>query len=408
MLSPRVSSWGALVAIGVALCLAPRRALAQGAPDRVAVLTMGPGDHPFTRFGHNAILLEWDNGENAVYNFGTFEFDGLQGVEDFMAGRFRYWLSVGSLSGTLRSYAAARRALSAQELSLSAAERGRLFAALADNARPEQRYYAYDYYQDNCSTRVRDALNVVLGGALKQQVQGAGRLTYRQHTLRLVGQAPLLYFGLDSALGRPTDRPLSRWDELFLPQELHDELARANRPGSGQPLVRAERVLLTAERPPLPVLPPARTLPYGLLGACVGLSLAALGVGAARSRTARVALGALTALLGLLLGLLGAALLVFACSKHWAAHDNTSLLACPPWSLGLIWSGGRLARGRRSWPAIGLLLGASLLTSAALLAFAIPSPHEPLRQAMLFVPLWAGWLYGAWRASGSPPLSRSS
>ena len=73
---------------------------------------MGPGDHPFTRFGHNALLLEWGaggRGRNAVYNFGTFEFDGLSGVRDFMAGRFRYWLSVTSLEQTLRAYAAAER-----------------------------------------------------------------------------------------------------------------------------------------------------------------------------------------------------------------------------------------------------------------------------------------------------------
>lgn len=397
MPSPRVSSWGALVWILVALCCAPRNAQAQEAPDRVSVLTMGPGDHPFTRFGHNAILLEWADGRDAVYNFGTFEFDGLRGAEDFMAGRFRYWLSVGSLSGTLRAYGAARRALGAQELSLTPAERAQLSAALAENALPAHRYYAYDYYQDNCSTRVRDALNTLLGGALERQVHGAGRFSYRQHTLRLVGEAPLLYFGLDSALGRPTDRPISRWEELFLPQELHDELARARRPGSAEPLVRAERVLLTAgHRAPLPAAPPRRTLLYAALGAALGLGLAALGTRARRW------FGVLTALLGLFLGVFGSALLVFACSKHWAAHDNVSLLACPPWALGLVWCGARLARGRKSWPALGVLLGASLLTSLVLLAFAVPSPHEPLRQAALFVPLWAGWLYGARRAGSRP------
>src|SRR5688572_31500404 len=93
----------------------PREAQAVSPPARVSVLTMGPGEHPFTRFGHNAILLEWDHGprQNAVYNYGTFAFDGLQGVEDFMAGRFRYWLSVSSMQSTLRAYGRAGRSLTA-------------------------------------------------------------------------------------------------------------------------------------------------------------------------------------------------------------------------------------------------------------------------------------------------------
>src|SRR4051812_3278286 len=97
----RLPIWVALVAaLWLGLCVASP-AHAQQPLARVSVLTMGPGDHPFTRFGHNAILLEWADGRNAVYNFGTFEFDGVKGAEDFMAGRFRYWLSVGSLEATL-------------------------------------------------------------------------------------------------------------------------------------------------------------------------------------------------------------------------------------------------------------------------------------------------------------------
>src|SRR6185436_13979893 len=169
----RLPSWVALAA-ALLLALFGARAEAQQPPARVSVLTMGPGDHPFTRFGHNAILLEWADGRNAVYNFGTFEFDGVKGAEDFMAGRFRYWLSVGSLDRTVAAYHAERRSLTAQELALSRAERERLAAALADNALPEHRYYDYDYYRDNCSTRVRDVIDRLLDGQLRRGVTGPG------------------------------------------------------------------------------------------------------------------------------------------------------------------------------------------------------------------------------------------
>lgn len=375
-------------------------------PAKVSVLTMGPGDHPFTRFGHNAILLEWNgNGPapNQVYNFGTFAFDGLQGAQDFMAGRFRYWLSVTTLEVTKRAYAAERRSLSAQELELTSEERATLFERLRVNARLENRYYDYDYYRDNCSTRVRDALDQLLGGQLAREVGGPGRLSFRQHTLRLVEDTPWLYFGLDVALGTPTDRPTTRWEELFLPQELHDVLAHATRELDGRtvPLVRAESRLVHASRVAQPRRPPERSGAYAGWGGALGLLLSALGAAGARFRPARVAFGSVTALLGAALGLLGSALTLFALSKHWAAHDNPSLLACPPWSLALLVLGASVAFKRRgSSRALIVVLAASLATSLLLLELALAGvlgdAREALRGAFLFTPLWLGWLVGAW------------
>jgi hypothetical protein len=394
--------WGAECALLLASLLAASPAGALEAPDRVSVLTMGPGDHPFTRFGHNALLLEWDDGQhrkNAVYNFGTFEFRGLSGVRDFMAGRFRYWLSVTSLERTVRAYAADNRSLIAQELALGTDERFELYRALADNALPEHRYYDYDYYQDNCSTRVRDALNRVLSGSLQQSVVGPGRLTFRQHTLALTGDTPWLYLGLDLALGTPTDRPTTRWQELFLPRELHDALGRASRELGGQrvPLVLRETELLRAARTPLPRNPPARSLAFGAVGVALGGAFAALGRAARNQRAGRVLFGVLTALFGLALGLLGSALVIFWASKHWAAHANASLLGCPPWALALAGLGVAFALGRpHGLRKLRWLLGACAISASALLLIAVAqSGHESLRMALLFLPLWTGALWGA-------------
>jgi hypothetical protein len=401
----RLSGWGALAAALLVVLCVTRQAAAEEPPARVSVLTMGPGDHPFTRFGHNAILLEWDgngHGRNAVYNFGTFQFDGLQGVNDFMAGRFRYWLSVSSLERTLRTYAADKRSLSAQELALTSSERAELYRTLADNALPEHRYYDYDYYRDNCSTRVRDALDGLLAGALRRGVVGQGRLTFREHTLTLTRDTPWLYFGLDLALGTPTDLPTTRWEELFLPQELHAALAQTQRELDGQrvPLVQRERQLLSAARPPLAREPRTPWLALGGSGSLLGVAFAALGGLARRRRAGRVLFGSATALLGTALGLLGLALSAFWASKHWAAHANRSLLACPPWALGLLLLGIGFALGRPgSTRPLLLLLRASLASTCALFLLSlVSSNHQSLRMVALFLPLWAGWLWGAEQA----------
>ena len=391
---------GWLVCVGLVLT-SPAAAWATEPPARVSVLTMGPGQHPFTRFGHNAILLEWEGGArpNAVYNFGTFAFHGLQGVSDFMAGRFRYWLSVGTLEGTLRSYGRAGRSLTAQELRLSAAERAQLAELLELNAAPENRYYDYDYYRDNCSTRVRDVLDRLLGGELQRSIAGPGRLTFRQHTLRLLSDAPFVYAGLDLALGAATDRPTTRWQELFLPQELHDELSLAQRELDGRrvPLVARQRQLLSSSFPPTPSEPPERRLWFLVAGVALGGAFVTLGASGRRRRWLRVVFGLYSALWGAALGLLGVVFSWFwFFSKHEAAFQNRALLGAPPWALGCAVLGIALALGRpRAHERLRALVLLSALTSAGLLLLAVtPWGRESLRLALLFGPLWGGWLLG--------------
>jgi len=378
---------------------------------RAYVLTMGPGDHPFARFGHNALLLEWP-GRSVVYNFGTFAFDGLDGVKDFMAGRFRYWLSLSSLDRTLEFYASQNRTLVTQELDLTIEERQELARALAENALPEHRYYNYDYYYDNCTTRVRDAVDRALGGALKRAITGSGRYTYREHTERLSADEPWLYFALDLALGPLTDRPTTRFDELWVPDQLEQALASAKieRDGVQRPLVMATRTLVTADRPPAREAPPSRAGWFGLFGLGIGAALFALADRARTSRIARAAFGGFTALFGLFFGLIGSVLLVFwLFTKHWSAYRNENLLVCAPWAVLLAFTAFGLALGRpRATERTRLLLKASAV--AALLAFLlalIPGfGQDNTRIAALFTPIWLALYLGACRITGKHPLGQ--
>ncbi|HEX2672805.1 MAG TPA: DUF4105 domain-containing protein, partial [Polyangiaceae bacterium] len=119
----------------------------------ISLLTMGPGAHPFTKFGHSAIWIHDPSAQiDEVYNYGTFAFDSPTLMVDSVAGKLPYWLSVQSMRGTLRTYRTQGRSLVASELELTPAEAARLYAALRENARPENAYYRYDYYRDNCST----------------------------------------------------------------------------------------------------------------------------------------------------------------------------------------------------------------------------------------------------------------
>jgi hypothetical protein len=372
------------------------------------VLTMGPGDGPFEKFGHNAIWIhDATIDEDYVYNFGTYSFSSSDLLGKFWVGRLKYWLSRrNSIKGTVRSYSRDNRSVVAQKLDLDPEQKQRLFEALEANLEPENRYYKYDYYLDNCSTRVRDAVDEVTGGALRQVAPAPARHTFRGHTLRSTADLFAEYLVLDAAMGSYIDRPIDNWAEMFLPAELQAGLARARlrgADGSERPLVSEEQVLFAATRPDKPVDPP-RWLPWFLLaGATLGGALAGLGALARAGRVAaRVVLGALVALCGAALGFLGC-FYVFAwvVTDHRVAWANENVLQMPPWTLALAALGVGVALG---WPRatrIAWFLAAAATAAAALgvLLKVLPwFPQENWRWVAFCLPLWGGGAVGLWLA----------
>jgi hypothetical protein len=220
---------------------------------------MGPGDHPFTRFGHDALLVEdTSSGSTLVYNYGTFVFDSPWLAIDFLRGRLQYWLSVSPLHAVVRHYAVERRSIAAQELRIEAAERLRIANFLARTERSSARFYKYDYYRDNCGTRLRDLLDGAIGGRLRAASLDRAPLTYREETLRSTAEDVPLSLGLDVAMGPLIDRPLTVWESEFLPARLADAARSVRVPGPAGdvPFVVAERVLLAAPGRTVRATPP--------------------------------------------------------------------------------------------------------------------------------------------------------
>ena len=387
-----------LLVLLVSLLTPALRAAEPGANLRISLLTMGSGEHPFTKFGHSAIWVH-DATElrDEVYNYGTFAFDSPTLLLDSVAGKLPYWLSVQSMSGTLRAYAEQGRSLLASELELTPSERLLLHAALRENARPERRYYRYDYYRDNCSTRVRDIVDRVLGGQIRRQPREPASMTYRAHTLRLVADNPLLYLGMDLAVGREADTPVTFWDEAWLPERLHALFVRATVDHDGRtlPLIRSEQTLLATRFPEPRVTPPNWSVEYLAAGLAAGIWFSALGWLAGSGRRApRAALGASYITVGLTLGLLGCALcyLTFF-SAHSAAASNYNVLLLPPWILLLCAAGVGVMLGKPGavFSARWASVGAAVSSAGALLVHGVSqNPQVNLQELAALLPLWLG------------------
>jgi hypothetical protein len=372
-------------------------ALAEPGEDlTISALTFGPSDHPFFKFGHNAILIQPKDGQGLVFNFGTFQFDSPALIPKFLRGRFKYWLSVAGAEDTMESYAAADRTILAQELDLTPAQRWALWQALRDNARPENREYLYDYFYDNCSTRVRDAIDRVTDGRVRAAGQSPARMTFRSHALRVTADLLPEYLGLYLGLGRATDVPIDFWNEAFLPERLSD-LLRAARLSDGtgeKPLVKSEKVVYQSTRSAKPATPPNWNLYFLGIGLTVGLSLFLFGRLGARFALARILFGCTASVLGLALGLIGLILVcLWAFTNHKAAHANANIMQLAPWALLLVGYGIGVALRRENSirKARGVALSAFAFSAVGIAGKVLPGLNQdnwPF--ILLFFPVWLG------------------
>ena len=309
----------------------------------VYLLTFGWGDAVWERFGHNAIWIR-DRAHNTdlTYNWGMFDFNQPHFIWRFVTGDTRYWMEPIDLQAMVRYYRQFNRSILAQELNLTPAQRLKLQQYVTINALPQNKFYRYDYYRDNCSTRLRDAVDHAVGGQLQTStVSRMTQGTYRWHTQRLMtGDLPL-YTGVTLALGRPADKPLSMWEEMFLPVRMANDLRSvtiSDSSGNQIPLVRSESTLFVAGRAPEPATAPD----YLPIFVAIGIVYAALLVVLVRSAEngAKGSLFGATALATLwsVVAGVGGLALVFAWlfTSHYFMGRNENLMQFDPLSIALV------------------------------------------------------------------------
>lgn len=361
---------------------------------QISLLTIGPGDIYFERFGHNAIVVhDPASNETVAYNYGIFDFEQEDFLLNFARGRMRYRIAADALDDDLRMYRDEGRSIIEQRLSLLPAQARELADFLDWNERPENRFYRYDYFEANCSTRVRDALDRALGGALHAQSEGRARgYTYRLDALRLMAPEPLLMLGIDLGLGPYADQRIDFWQESFVPATLRSVVGQTTtRSADGQsvPLVAQSDVIASGRVEEPPALPPDLRWPFLIAGLAIGCAL--LWLQHPRRAFARIPLAMFATVFELFCGLGGAVLLLlWFGTEHHAAWRNENLFLLNPLCLLLIPAWIRSARAR--WIVRGTTLWIAWLVVACA-GFALFSKILPwfvqanLAWIVLFAPI---------------------
>jgi hypothetical protein len=420
---------------GTTLPQAPR----DGEALRVFLMTMGPGDKVWERFGHNALWIHDPvRGTDIAYNYGLFRFDQPGFIRRFVQGRMLYSVGGEDVYRTAAHYRALNRSVWVQELELTAEQKLALVEFLEWNVRPENADYRYDYYRDNCSTRIRDALDRVLGGQIRAQTGGLVEATYRFHTRRLTADDVPLDFGIALASGQPVDRPLSVWEEMFLPMEMQQHfrgLVVRDENGAEIPLVRNESTWFIADRPPVREAPPRSWPAFLVAGTLLGALMGVLGhvsgrpavpasdagrhgpgapPGTSDPRPGRsprheraLSLGflAVVSVWLLVTGLLGTAIAgMWGFTDHYVTYRNENVLQANPLALLLLaLAAAGLGRVRAKALARWLAVAIAGLALLGVLLKLLPGFQQanPLVLA-LTVPAHAGMAWGVWhRTRGS-------
>lgn len=196
----------------------------------ISIITIGPGKQLYDSFGHNAIRVsDPSNGKDLAFNYGTFDFNTPNFYIKFGQGKLPYALSVSTYDGFLRNYIAEKRWIKQQKLDLTYGEKIAIFEFLLNNAQPSNREYQYDFFLDNCATRIRDVLAVNLGSKLSYQDKQYAPFLY---SFRELIQQRLHWnswgsLGIDIALGAVIDRTANPWEHQFLPDYVFESLKSA-------------------------------------------------------------------------------------------------------------------------------------------------------------------------------------
>lgn len=408
-----------VVTLALLACAEPAIAGETPATPTVYLVTMHPGEALFTGFGHIAFrIVDPAAGTDDVYDYGTYEAnDPLLGWK-FLVGTLPYYCSHTTYQDMVDWYSQDFGGIVLQELALDPEQVARLAARVVEDCLPENAAYQYHHFTNNCSTRLRDILDDLLGGRLSQATvgQGAGK------SLRDLIDASMarwefsvtrwLVFGL---LNWEIDGEADRWQQMFLPWYLGHELeglSRTGLPGSTA-LVRSRVVDLGTDR--AEPAPPGIGFGIFFLVLLAGLASLPLLVTGRSHRRGTLLVRVLLAVVGVLGGLYGTLVaFTWIASPYPETGPNLTLLCFHPahfllavaavrWNRASCWAGFA-----RCYLAAGLCI--SLLILATNLAGIEPQRLWPYSLACIAVclPLWLHLRGGASPPSPTPAAAARS
>lgn len=308
----------------------------------LSIITCGPYQGElYSAFGHSAIrVVDPILGFDIAYNYGVFDFNQPNFYLNFTRGYLYYKLGVYSYPDFRDFYISYNRYVHEQILAIDSVQKQKIFSYLENNALPQNQTYRYDYFYNNCASKVRD----VFAEVFKDQIKFDGSFIKTDYTIRdlthnYLTQQPWGSLGIDICLGLPMDKKASPYEYMFLPDYIESSFDHTTL--NGNPMVKQKVAVYESvpEKTPFHWYHP--WIVFGLLLMSVSFLSYRDWKRKATTKWFDVTLFSVLGLLGLLLFILWIA------TDHKAAANNFNLLWAFP--LHLIGAIGLLKKNAGKW-----------------------------------------------------------
>ena len=274
---------------------------------RISLLTCSPGEELYSAWGHTAIrVTDSASGTDMVFNYGTFDDSDPEFYTKFTKGLMVYALSAYPFSEFVKEYQYYGRGVIEQNLRLTCTDKVRLYAALRENSRNENRFYNYYFHTDNCTSRARDMIVKNTGSPISfKTIIPTPPPTFRNliHIYLDKNNQPWSKLGIDILLGSNLDKKVNNDQSMFLPDYLMKGFDSAS--VNNRPLVDGKQVVLD-----IPSAKKNNGTLFTPLVIFILLSLLIVILSFSKSNTAIKILALFDTVFFLMLGLLGILILV--------------------------------------------------------------------------------------------------
>ncbi len=348
---------------------------------QISLLTCTPGQDLYATFGHSALrVIDSSNNTDVVYNYGTFMFDEGFYLK-FMRGKLDYFLSVDETSNFIHDYQYEKRGITEQVLNLTNAEKNVLYKAIKENSKIQNRIYKYDFFFDNCTTRLRDLLQKQKDSTLALPAVMPAGTTFRNaiHYYLDKGKMHWSKLGIDILLGYPCDAVMKNNQDGFLPFNLLKSLDSTN---NKYHLVATEKDLYNY----IP-LDEEKTIftPLFIFSLIV---IAIISLGFVKLKAFQITQRAIIVFFYFLFGLLGILLIImWTVTDHAMCRNNFNLLWAWPTHVVMAF----FYFSKKQWVKKYFGINAMLMTILLLTWFFIPQKLNVALIPFVVMQLWFSW-----------------
>jgi len=192
----------------------------------VFLLTGGAGSLVWENFGHSSFVFKMPNGDEISFDYGIFSFDkGF--YTNFALGRLYYSMLVSYAHYRVSSLIDDDRSVQYLKLDLDNIQKCNLARFLEYNAKSGNNVYLYNYYTDNCATRLRDSYNAVNNNRFRLWAEKKDmNETLRDYSKRYLSRSGFIIdWGINYLLGPNVDRKITLWEAMFLPDVLNNAIS---------------------------------------------------------------------------------------------------------------------------------------------------------------------------------------